>query len=241
MTYAHEPALNSPQMVGGKTVLRSWPSISEIRQNPHHDPKSGEFTSGPGGGAGGGASAATLEKELVAGQQVSVEPDGVDALMRELSDGPLTNLARLQVDGEDNKHLYRDHMREIPRSKMPQLPQTVDQLKPFGEKLSKMGVTAYVEQVDPRRLRMTQNQLSSDKVGTIYEHIQSGGWQPPSAVIIVSKEGAILDGHHRWAAAAAVAASGKAIKIPVLRVDLGIDRLLEVANEVSLPRKGLGQ
>jgi hypothetical protein len=75
-------------------------------------------------------------------------------------------------------------------------------------------------EVDQRQLVMTQNQLDSKKVGVIYTAIMDGGWWMES-VLIASREGAILDGHHRWAAAAAARAAGLVFSPRVLQVGMG--------------------
>lgn len=56
--------------------------------------------------------------------------------------------------------------------------------------------------------------------------------------MFVARDGAVLDGHHRWAAAAAVAVAGP-MDVTVLRVDTDIDTLLDIAHTVSAPRKGM--
>ena len=183
---------------------------------------------------------AGVAADLRAGRSASVAQRDVPELMGILADGSAVNLAHLSVTGEDNQNCYDRHLRDIPRSDMPQLPTNVEELAPFGQRLAEMGVDASLVQQDPRSLAMTQNQLNGAKVGQLYQRIRRSGWQP-GGVILASREGAILDGHHRWAAASAAAMTPPPppLRIPVLRVDLPIDQLLEVAQTMSGPRAGL--
>lgn len=240
-------------------VLRALGVFDERR----FDPKQPRDPGGEGGGQwvkGGGAagavkkvikaasSIADVERELQEDREVAITPDVIDTLMVSVAKKDAFNLAHLDVEGKENENLFTHHVREIPRSEMPQLPSTVETIKPFGDKLAKMGVAAKIVQMDPRQLKMTQNQLDSKKVGKLYGYMKEGGWQE-GGVLIASSDGAVLDGHHRWAGASAVAASGQLvppppphpIKVTVLQVDLPIDDLLKVANESSGPRKGLGE
>lgn len=185
-------------------------------------------------------STSQIRDDLVNGKRVTCDPGQIDALMRELAGGPPVDLALLHVTGPGNEFCFDRPLRNIPREQMPQLHKTVEELKGFTDRLAGMGVTTKLESVDPRTLRMTQNQLTGSIVGSIYEVVQAKGLTPDT-VVVVSKEGAVLDGHHRWAAVAGVAISGTPIKLNVLRVDLGIDDLLGVANEMSRPRKAIGQ
>lgn len=198
------------------------------------------------GGNGGGDVASTLDT-LLSGKNASVDPKNLDKLMEELKGRDATNLAHLDVKGKGNENLFTHHVRDIPRSQMPQLPSTVDGVKPFMELLAKKGVKARIVQKDPRDLVMTQSELDSKKVGKMVGFMKAGGWQE-GGVLLASTDGSILDGHHRWAGAAAVSASGTLvppppphpIKVTVLEIDLPIDPLLDIAQTVSGARVGLG-
>lgn len=189
-----------------------------------------------GGGVHSAADVAAVEAELGLGHDVEIDEAEVDALMNHMAAKPSTNLAHLQVRGEPN--CYRYHAREIPRSQMPQLPENVAGLQEFSARLETRGISATLVQRDPRQLHMTQNQLDSRKVGTLYGKIREGGWRA-DAVLIADRDGDILDGHHRWAAASAARMSGVELNVSVYQVDTDIDTLLTVANEVSLAKVGM--
>jgi hypothetical protein len=210
----------------------------------------GQWTEGGASGAvSAGASAAAkmvqalskIEDDLEHDRDTEVTPDMLPSLMSSLRGKDASNLAHLNVTGKGNKNLFTEHIREIPRDQMPQLPTNLTDLQLFADRLGAMGVTAEVVQMDPRDLVMTQNQLDSKKVAKLYGFMSDGGWQE-GGVILASREGAVVDGHHRWAAASAVAASGARpdFKITVLKIDMPIDDLLKFANTMSGPRVGLG-
>lgn len=238
-------------------ILRALGVFEERKFDIHEprEPHSGKWTSGGGGAAGAikavaaaGGDLGKVESDLKANKTVTVAPGHLDHLMGNLAGKDATNLAHLDVSGKGNENLFTHHVRDIPRHEMPQLPSTVETIKPFGDKLARMGVKARVIKMDPRSLKMTQSQLDSKKVGKLYGYMKSGGWQE-GGVLIASSDGAVLDGHHRWAGASAVAATGQLVPPPpphpmqvtVLQVDMPIDELLKVANESSGPRKGLGE
>lgn len=176
--------------------------------------------------------------DLLAGRKASVAPAGLPSLMASLAAQRPVNLSRLQVDGETN--MFRKHSRDIPRSEMPQLPTKVDQLAEFTDALAERGITGEMEEVDPRTLTATQNELDSAKVGQMYARVAAGTLNR-EAIAFVSRDGEVLDGHHRWAALASGASAGvDGTSMKIIRLDADIDTLLEIANKVSGPRKTVG-
>lgn len=184
-----------------------------------------------------GSTALEVASDLLNGNEASVKRNDLPDLMKALASAPSTNLSRLEVDGERN--LFRKHAREIPRADMPQLPTKVDRLGEFTDALAERNITGELEEVDPRTLTATQNELDSAKVGQMYARATAGTLNR-EAVAFVSRDGIILDGHHRWAALAAAQATGTEATMKVIRLDTDIDTLLEVANTVSGPRKTIG-
>jgi hypothetical protein len=155
-------------------------------------------------------------------------------------DNPSVNLAHLDVDGPGDFNMYNVHAREIPRIDMPQVPESMEDLAPFLSELNRTGVNTELLGMDPRLLRMTQNQLDSGKVAQLYGFIEGGGWRQNS-IIMVSREGMILDGHHRWAAACASRMHGSDFTVQVLKVDMPIDNLLALAQKFSRAHVGAPQ
>lgn len=230
---------DTPQfkVVGRFEIVRSVPlhyDATDLRYNHAHD-KGGKFASKTGGGFDAGA----VESDLSHGKSVTVSPDHIDSLMRTFAGGPVFNLEHMHVSGAENKNCFDKHARDIPRGKMPQLPEDVHALGAFNSKLAERGIKAHMESVDPRSLTATQNELDASKVGKLYGAIRDGGWRS-DAILFASREGDVLDGHHRWAAASAANMAGSNIRVNVVRVDTDIDTLLDIANTVSLPRKSLG-
>jgi hypothetical protein len=183
-------------------------------------------------GGGDGGSLPGPAAALLAGEQVTVSAGQVDGLMKTLAGARPANLKRLQIAGE--KNLYRRHVREIPRSRMPQI--GAGQMRAFGDALAERGITGRLEEVDPRSLTATQNQLDSAKVAQMYAKIKAGTFDN-RPVAFVARDGAVLDGHHRWAANAAARVTGTELTMKVIRLDADIDTLLDIANQVSGERE----
>jgi hypothetical protein len=210
----------------------------------HLPGKHNQDTHGDGGGGGkktpsgtsdGGASAGEKAAAgLLSGRKVKVGAADLKDMMASLAGSDSVNLSRVAVDGEDN--LFRKHARKIPRSEMPQLPTKTHLMGPFTDALAERGVKGEMEEIDPRELTATQSELDSAKVGQMYARAMEGTLNR-EAVAFVSRDGEILDGHHRWAALAAASASGVEASMKVIRLDIDIDTLLEIANTVSGPRK----
>lgn len=181
-----------------------------------------------------------IESDVYAGRPTVARPEQVAALMEDFKDGPSTNLGVLTIAGQECC-FQNHHPAEIPRSEMPQLPTTVEGLQHFVDELGKRGIKATIEQVDPSTLTATQNELDAKKVAKLYGFMKPpGGWQEGGALLI-SNDNFVVDGHHRWAGAAAVAAGGDPIKVTAIRIDMPIDDALALAQEFSGERFGLGQ
>lgn len=126
-----------------------------------------------------------------------------------------------KTEGE-REHLLLEGNIGIPRAKMPQIDDK--DVPAFFEKLKAEGVTVHPHEMVPAAsLKPTQNEMNMAKVESMVQH-----WNPALAKpIIISNDGHILDGHHRWAAQ--LGANPRAI-IPVREVDMPIRKLLAEAN-----------
>ena len=136
-------------------------------------------------------------------------------------------------------------MREngIPRSNMPQIDQ--EYMGAFQQTLTDRGITFDSEKVSPLKLTPTQSELDGRSTGKLVKAMENGEMDWSNA-IWVSEEGNILDGHHRWAAAAAIAADGGMnVEIPIIRVHTPIGNLLSVAYEfdeaAAVKTRGFGE
>lgn len=112
----------------------------------------------------------------------------------------------------------------IPRSKMPQVKDSfIQYLKGKGHKVTGRKLL-------PSALRATQKDISGKMAEGIMRDFRAGKFDPTKGVI-ASKEGFILNGHHRWAALLMNNRQfGESVKISVVQVDLPIRDLLDEAH-----------
>jgi hypothetical protein len=181
-----------------------------------------------------GRAAEAIHAALGRGERAEAPPPPIEILMDRLAKLPSVNLSNLQVRGRENRNLFTSHIREIPRSEMPQLPETAEGIAAFLAELDRLGVKYELRPTDPRDLVATQNELDSVKVAKLYHaiHDPSGGWRPES-IFFASREGAVLDGHHRWGGASMAIAVGDHFTPNVMWIDMPIDDLLVLADRFS--------
>jgi len=118
---------------------------------------------------------------------------------------------------------------DIPRVQMPVIRQK--DIKGFAKYLQeKHKVAPKWQRETVTRLLPTQSQIWLDKLlrGVLQDGPLKAGDQRLDLTIIVSKEGYILDGHHRWASALITDPS---LGIKALKVPLPIRELLPIARE----------
>lgn len=84
---------------------------------------------------------------------------------------------------------------KIDRKFMPQV--SKDDLPEAIELLKKNGVQVTFKNILPTQLSSSQKQVNREKVINIVKDIKKGKKMPP---LIVSIDGFIVDGHHRWLA-----------------------------------------
>lgn len=108
----------------------------------------------------------------------------------------------------------------ISRGDMPQIPN--DHKPKFAAELKERGVTMKPETVSASSLKPTQKDFNPENVAFLRGEIAAGRYKDNP--IVVSREGRVLDGHHRWAVEAQ-----RGGKMDVLRVDLPIRDLLREA------------
>jgi hypothetical protein len=161
------------------------------------------------------------------------------------------DLCQLTVPGTN---LFCVESKGIPRVEMPQLkgiPNSgsaasdlpadkrgeVDITEAYLERLRSSGVSLTEDEALASHLKATQNELNGGKVAGIMQAARAGELdlnQP----IVVSKDGYIVDGHHRWAAKVALEHDGiddpeTDMKIPVVRVDQDILDILESSKQFA--------
>jgi GNAT superfamily N-acetyltransferase len=118
----------------------------------------------------------------------------------------------------------------IDRTEMPQIPKA--NREAFLAELTDSGISHKEEAVDPRDLRRTQRAIDPVNVGQMHAAMVAGTMKE-GLPIIVSSDGKVLDGHHRWAAAAQLAGEVPGTTIKITRVDMKMEDLLARARKFN--------
>ena len=102
----------------------------------------------------------------------------------------------------------------------------------FAELLKEMGIEVEEKNVSAQELKATQNNLVGTKVAGMRRAMKAGDIR--ESAIYVTRDGYIVDGHHRWAAKIGLGLEGgieaSDIKMPVKMIDADIGYILDVAN-----------
>jgi hypothetical protein len=178
---------------------------------------------------------------LLAGQRVSVPPAKVGAALAAIqdSDAATADLTLMHVEGTD---LFDSGGLGIARADMPQIPSRNREM--FVSQMRDSGIGVTEESVSPMSLKPTQRELNAVNTAQMASSIRDGSFPSDAKPLFVSSDGYVLDGHHRWAAAASVEMSTGSSPIRVTRVDLPIRDLLRVASDFNtaqgIAARGLG-
>jgi hypothetical protein len=172
---------------------------------------------------------------------------------------PDYDLCKVSVKGTN---LFCVESHGIPRIDMPQLKgvpaegSTADKLEKddrgevdisdeFRQHLIAQGIPIHEETERSDHLRATQRELNGVKVGGMLATLHRGERFHPDPPLFISRDGYIVDGHHRWAAKVALDLEDNEpgdIGIRVERIDAGIIQILAearaFANEWGLPQAG---
>lgn len=174
-------------------------------------------------------------------------------------DAPNVDLCKVSIPGTN---LFCQQNKGIPRKKMPQLKAhplpnswAATNLQPdkdgevnaedvFKKHLEKKGVTVKKKAVPAAMLKATQKDLVGNKVAGMLEALKNDPTHEKiTAPILVSRDGYILDGHHRWAALVGLdmaSGSDKSVMMNVEVVDMDIGSLVDESNkfgdEIGLKR-----
>jgi len=163
---------------------------------------------------------------------------------------PDINLCQITVPGTN---LYCDDNLGIPREEMPQFkgkPQPgtpaedmpvdkngeVDTEPLFKKMLDEKGITVTQTEVPADKLKATQSELVGAKVVGMMGALEENPQHPSiTAPIYVSRDGFVIDGHHRWAAIAAYNASHPDAQIPmkVQVIDQDIKDAIPMCNKFA--------
>jgi hypothetical protein len=163
---------------------------------------------------------------------------------------PNINLCDITVAGTN---LYCDDNLGIPRAEMPQFkgkPQPgtpaadmpkdekgeVDTEPLFKKMLEEKGIKVVQTEVPADKLKATQSELVGDKVIGMMNALENDPNNPDlTAPIYVSRDGYVIDGHHRWAAITAYNAKHPEAQIPmkVQVIDQDIKDAIPMCNEFA--------
>ena len=163
---------------------------------------------------------------------------------------PTYDLCRVTVKGTN---LFCVESKGIPRIQMPQLKGVavagsraagltpdrrgeVDITPQFKEYLAGKGIGIRTGEESAAYMKATQNELDGAKVAGIAKFLDGGG-VIEGENILLSKDGYIVDGHHRWAAVVGLDARdnelGNDVPMGVDFIDLDIFRVLREANRFA--------
>lgn len=159
---------------------------------------------------------------------------------------PNYDLCQVSVPGTN---LFCQVSLDIPRKEMPQLKGTpikgsqadklpkdkkgeVDTEAIFRNALKKYGAKLTNKKVDASTLKATQSELVGSKVAGMTDALkQNPKNEGITAPIFVSKDGYILDGHHRWAAQVGLSLNNdKPVMMDVVEVDMSAEDLVKFTN-----------
>ena len=125
-----------------------------------------------------------------------------------------------QVQGAGHKVIIPPGNLGIPRRDMPQIPTA--QVPAFFQYLQQEGVTVVKGSTTVGSLKPTQQEINPQKVADMMGQQRDKLAKP----VIISSDGYLLDGHHRWAALFQLDPRGS---IPTIKVNCPIQQLLKLA------------
>jgi hypothetical protein len=163
---------------------------------------------------------------------------------------PNINLCDVTVPGTN---LYCDDNLGIPRDEMPQFKGTaqpgsraasmdtdasgeVDTEPVFKEMLAQKGIKTLQTEIPADKLKATQKDLVGAKVVGMMGALEKDPNHPKiTAPIYVSRDGHVIDGHHRWAAVVAFNAANPDKQIPMKTtvLDMDIKDAIPMANKFA--------
>ena len=186
---------------------------------------------GTGGSTGGRHGSATDSRRIARAliqstsgkRTVTVTPKALISVLGEIAGdkSAMLDLGKVHVKGT---HLFARSAGKIAREDMPQIP---DQHRAdYVKFMEDQGIEVHDTHVDPKTLKPTQSEFAGPKVGAIMKTLRSTGW--PGDPILVTSDGAILDGHHRWAARVMQSFERAGITIPVTIVEASTAQVMKM-------------
>jgi hypothetical protein len=186
-------------------------------------------------------------------KQISMKIDDLARMADEAKakglNAPNYNLCQVTVPGTN---LYCDNNLGIPREEMPQFkgkPQAgskaesmpkdasgeVDTEPVFREMLAKKGIKIVDTEIPSDALKATQSELVGAKVAGMTKALEKDPNHPKiTAPIYVSRDGYVIDGHHRWAAMTSKAIKdGTPTNMKVRVIDMDAKDIIPMANKFA--------
>jgi len=186
-------------------------------------------------------------------REISMKIDELDKISKEAKskgeNAPNYNLCKITVPGTN---LYCDNNLGVPREDMPQFKGKPQPMSPaskmkvdasgevdteplFKKMLAKKGIKTYQTEIPSDALKATQSELVGAKVAGMTKALDSDPTHPGiTAQIYVSRDGYVIDGHHRWAAITSKAISdGKPTNMKVVVIDDDARNIIPMANKFA--------
>ena len=186
-------------------------------------------------------------------KEISMKIDELDKMTKDAIEkgekAPNYNLCQVTVPGTN---LYCDNNLGIPREDMPQFkgkPQPgtpaadmpvdkngeVDTEPLFKQMLADKGVKVLDTEIPSDALKATQSELVGSKVAGMTKALEKDPNHPKiTAPIYVSRDGYVVDGHHRWAAVTSNAIkAGKPTDMKVRVIDMDAKDIIPMANKFA--------
>jgi hypothetical protein len=164
---------------------------------------------------------------LARGEQPIISAKHFSTLLADMARSGRQNndITNLRVEGTrlmglDGKGFARIKMPQVDESVRPKFVEDI--LKSDGIKVKEL-------ELDPLKLKPIQKEINGNKAGGIAGSNPDG--IPAGMRILVTRDGFVLDGHHTWAAAVALALSGAAKTIPVYQLDCDWQKGMDVGLE----------
>lgn len=170
-----------------------------------------------------------------------------DRLAVEGKEAPEFDLCKVSVPGTnlfcaDHRGVDRIEMPQFSGQAVPGSPAAAianekgkaDVSAAFRAELKRRGISITHQTVPASHLRASQRQLNGAKIGSMALALDAGDLPPGS--IFVTRDGYVIDGHHRWAANVAVDVRDNRLgdsEMPVEVVDMDIGTALDFANEFT--------
>jgi len=186
-------------------------------------------------------------------KEISMKIDALDKMTKDAiakgEKAPNYNLCQVTVPGTN---LYCDNNLGIPREDMPQFkgkPQPgtpaadmpvdkngeVDTEPLFKQMLADRGIKVLDTEIPSDSLKATQSELVGSKVAGMTKALEKDPNHPSiTAPIYVSRDGYVVDGHHRWAAVTSAAIkNGEPANMKVRVIDMDAKDIIPMANKFA--------